>query len=120
MKLNFMLNDYESSYKDLLKKSRKPSMNWRKTRSVCINIYKDINNFNPEFMEKLFKVCKTNRAQREQYKLNLGISKSNQFFFGTKSLCMQGPTVWNALPFNIKSKETFHTFKDVNSISELL
>ena len=37
-----MLNDYESSYKDLLKKSRKPIMNRRRTRSLCIEIYKTI------------------------------------------------------------------------------
>ena len=39
-----MLNDYEISYKDLLKKSGNPSMNLRRTRSLCIEIYKTINN----------------------------------------------------------------------------
>ena len=63
--LRFMLNDYESSYEDLLKKSGNPSMNLRRTRSLCIEIQKTINNLNPEFMENLFKIRKTNRAQRE-------------------------------------------------------
>ena len=45
--LRFMLNDYESSSKDLLKKSRNPSMNLRRTRSLCIEIYKTMNNLNP-------------------------------------------------------------------------
>ena len=36
--LRFMLNDYESSYEDLLKRSRNPSMNLRRTRSLCIEI----------------------------------------------------------------------------------
>ena len=39
-----MLNDYEISYKDLLKKSGNPSMNLRRTRSLCIEIYQTINN----------------------------------------------------------------------------
>ena len=60
--LRFMFNDYESSYEDLLKKSGKPSMNLRRTRSLCMEIYKTINNTNPEFMKSLFKVCKANRA----------------------------------------------------------
>ena len=47
---------------------------------------------NPEFMKKI-------RAQREQYKLNLEIPKSNQVSFGTESLCIQGSRVLNALPF---------------------
>ena len=111
--LRFMLNDYESSDEDLLKKSGNPSMNRRRTRSLCIEIYKTINNLNPEFMKNLFKVRKTNRAQREQYKLNLEIPKSNQVSFGTNSLRIQGPRVWNALPFHNKSKETLQAFKYV-------
>ena len=50
------------------------------------NLQNYINNLNPEFMKNLFKVRKTNRAQREQYKLNLEIQKSNQVYFSTKSL----------------------------------
>ena len=86
---DFMLNDYENSCKDLLsKKSGKPSMNLRRTRSLCTEIYKTINNLNPEFIKNLFKVCKTNRAQKEQYKLNSEIPKFNQVSFGIKSLRM--------------------------------
>ena len=54
--LRFMLNDYESSYEDLLKNSGNPSMNLRRTRSLCKEIYKTIKNLNPEFMKNLFKV----------------------------------------------------------------
>ena len=86
-------------------------MNLRRTRSLCIEIYKTINNLNPEFMEKFFKVRKTNTALREQYKLNLEIPKSNQDSFGTKSLRAPGPRVWNALSFHIKSKENLLAFK---------
>ena len=66
--LCFMLNDYESSNEDLLKKSGNPSMNLKRTRSLCTEIYKIVNNLNPEFMKILFKVRKTNRAPREQAK----------------------------------------------------
>ena len=66
--LCFMLNDYESSNEDLLKKSGNPSMNLKRTRSLCTEIYKIVNNLNSEFMKILFKVRKTNRAWREQAK----------------------------------------------------
>ena len=49
-----MLNDYESSYKDLLKKSRKPIMNLRRTRSLCIEIYKTILII---YIQNLWKIC---------------------------------------------------------------
>ena len=61
-----MLNDYESSYEDLLKKSGNPSMNLKRTRSLCIEIFKTVTNLNPEFMKNVFKVRKTNRAQEKK------------------------------------------------------
>ena len=87
-----MLNDYESSYEDLLNKSGNPSLNLRRPKSLCIEIYKTINNLNPEFRKKLFKVLKTNRARKEQYNLNLEIPKSYwlyvsvYFVFGRNSV----------------------------------
>ena len=50
-----MLNNYESSYEDLLKKSGNPSLNLRRAKSLCKEIYKTINNLNPEFMKKFSK-----------------------------------------------------------------
>ena len=73
--MRFMLNDYESSYEELLKKAGTPRMNLGRTISSCIGIYKTINNLNPELIKNLFKVCKISRADREQYKINLKISK---------------------------------------------
>ena len=61
-----MLNDYESSYEDLLKKSGNPSMNLKRTRSLCIEIFKTVTNLNTEFMKNVFKVRKTNRAQAKK------------------------------------------------------
>ena len=66
-----MKNDYKSFYKELLRRSEKPSIYLSRTRTLCIAIYKTINNLNPEFMKNLFKVLKTNRARRLQSKLNL-------------------------------------------------
>ena len=99
-----MLNDYKSSYKELLRRSEKPSIYLTRTRTLCIAIYKTINNLNLEFMKNLFKVLKTNRAQRYQFKLNLELSKSNQVSFGTKSLYIQDCKVWNYIPFPVKFK----------------
>ena len=104
--LRFMLNDYEGSYEDSLKKSGNPGMSLRRTSSLCIEIYKTINYLNPEFMRNLFKFRKTNGAQRE---------KSNEVSFGTKGLRIQCTRVWNALPFHIKSKENLWAFKYVTT-----
>ena len=68
-------------------------MNLRRTRSLCIGIYKTLNYLNLEFMKDLFRLRATKRILREKYKFNLEIPKSNQVTFVTKSLHIQGPKV---------------------------
>ena len=46
-------------------------------------------------MKNRFKVCKTNRTQRQQDNLNLKIPKSDQVCFGARDLHLQGPRVWD-------------------------
>ena len=82
-------------------------MNPRRTRSLRIEIYKTINNLNPESMKNLFKVRKTNRALRGQYKLNIEIPKFNQVFFGTKSLRIQGPRIGTHYLSTLNPKKIF-------------
>ena len=50
--LHLMLNDHECSYKDLLKRSGKPSMNLQKIRTLYIKIYKTINKIKPRIHKK--------------------------------------------------------------------
>ena len=45
--LRFLLNDYVSSYEQLLEKSDKCNMNIRRLRFLCIEIYKTLNDLNP-------------------------------------------------------------------------
>ena len=48
---------------------------------------------NNKFRKGLFRLSVTNRVQKEKYKFNLEISKSNQVTFGSKSLGIKGPKV---------------------------
>ena len=45
--LRFLYEDYVSSYEELLQKARKETMKVNRVRSLCIEIYKSINNVNP-------------------------------------------------------------------------
>ena len=65
-------------------------------------------------MKDLFRLRATKRVQREKYKFNLEIPKSSQVIFGTRSLRMQGPRVWNSLPYHIKVAENLEIFKRVS------
>ena len=97
--LRFLYDDYMTIwlYNELLEKSGRPEMNLSRQRTLCIEIYKTLNDLNPSFMKNIFKERETNRLVPEKYKLNLTVPKSNQFTFWTKSLKSYGPKIWNSL-----------------------
>ena len=59
--LRFLSNNYEISYEELLLESDRAIMNVNRLRLLCIEIYKTINNLNPEFMRDLFSLRETSR-----------------------------------------------------------
>ena len=64
-------------------------------------------------MNKIFKLRKTNREIRSNYKLNLNVPTINQVSFGDKSLRYYGPKIGNLLPFHRKSSENLEVFKNI-------
>ena len=50
--LRFWVNDYVSSYEQLLEKSGKCNMNIPRLRFLCIEIYKTLNDLKPSFMKE--------------------------------------------------------------------
>ena len=109
--LNFLYNDYEISYEELLLKSGRATMNVIRLRILSIEIYKTINNLNPELMRDLFSLRETSSLIRKKYMLNLSISVHSQVIFGSKSLRVFRPKVWNSLPYHIKSSENLELLK---------
>ena len=111
--LRFLLNDYVSSYEQLLERSGKCNINIGRLRCVCIEIYETLNDLNPSFMKEIFEKRDENRVTRDRYKLNLDIPRRNQVTFGAKSLKFHGPKIWNALLVNIKTPENLNAFKNL-------
>ena len=64
-------------------------------------------------MNQIFELRKTNRAVRNQYKVNLELPTINEVTFGAKIIRYLGPKIWNSLLFNIKSSESLITFKRI-------
>ena len=91
--LRFLYEDYVSSYEELLQKAGKETMKVNRLRSLCIEIYKLINNIKPMYMDELFKIRKTSRVVRSNYKLNLDVPTINQVSFGDKSLRYYRPKI---------------------------
>ena len=106
-----MYDNFEASYEDLLSKGGKSAMNVRRLSTLCVEIYKTLNDLNPSFMNNIFKLKINGREVCDKYKLNLDIPKWNQKTFRCKSLKVLGPKIWNNLPYHVKSSETLDTFK---------
>ena len=93
----FFYEDYVLSYEELLQKAGKETMKVNRLRSLCIEIYKSKNNINATCLNEIFKLRKTSRVVRSNYKLYLDVSTINQASFSDRALDTTG------LKFGIRS-----------------
>ena len=107
----FLHDDYESDYLTLLKDSGSVSMEIRRMRYLCIEIYKTLNNLNPGYMKDIFQVQQSAYSTRRPY--NIKVPRVNQTTFGTRSIRYEGAKIWNHLPNSLKSAETLEIFKSL-------
>ena len=109
--LRFLHDDNESSYEELLIQTGKNSMNVNRLKSLCIDIFKTINDMNPYYLKEIFELAVKQRPVRQQHIYNLKTISVRTTTFGTKSLTVLGPTVWNKLPAHLKSAKNLVDFK---------
>ena len=69
------------------------SMNVKRLRALCVELYKTINKLNPNFMRDLFKLQFTNMPVREKYKMNMIVPEFSQVSSGKKNLRTFGPNL---------------------------
>ena len=106
--LRLILNDYENDYKTLLEKSGKDSMKIRRIKTLAIEIFKTVNEFNPSFMKNIFTIKRNPRIRP----FDLLVRTRNTEKYGNKSLTALGPKIWNALPEIVKKETSFKKFKE--------
>ena len=106
--LRILLNDNTSDYNTLLIKSGKPSMEIKRLRSLATEVFKTLNNLNPTFMKNIF-TSKVNAKVRPN---DIVVRTRNSATYGDKSLTALGPKIWNSLPENIKSENSYNKFKE--------
>ena len=80
--MRFLYKSYNTSYEDLLLKSGILSMNVKRLRTLCVEIFETLNSLNLSFMKEIFSLRQTNALVRKKYKLNLDIPSYNQVTFG--------------------------------------
>ena len=107
--LRFQFNDFELSYEDLLNKAGKSTMLVNRLRTICLEIYKTINGENPTYMNEIFEKSLDRISPRHPN--NLKTPSVKQSTFGTRSIRVLGPEIWNKLPEDLKSATSILEFK---------
>ena len=107
--LRLTLNDYKSDYKTLLDKSGKESMKIGRIKTLAIEIFKNVNELNPNFMKTIF-TSKTNSRVRP---FDLLVKNRNTEKYGSKSLTTLEPKIWNSLPENVKKKHPLANSRNI-------
>ena len=72
-------------------------MKIRRIKTLAIEIFKTVNELNPNFIKTIF-TSKTNS------RFDLLVKNRNTEKYGSKSLMTLGPKIWNALPENVKKR----------------
>ena len=52
--IGILYNDFSSDYASILKKSGKSTMEVKRLRTLALEVYKTVNNLNPEYMKEIF------------------------------------------------------------------
>ena len=109
--LRFVLNDYQSNYHDLLNNSEATGIKIMKIRLLAIEVYKCVNNFNPEYINEMF--TKKNCPYDLRDTCILERPKAYTTKYGLKSFRNYGAKTWNLLPNNCKSAVSLLDLKNM-------
>ena len=101
-------DDYDSDYDILLRKSGKVTMEIKRLRILAIEIFKTVNNLNPNYMTDTF-IPKLHPKVRPH---DILVKHHNTITYGTKRLKTLDPKIWNQLPEDIKLETSYTTFKE--------
>ena len=75
-KLRILYNDSTSGYNQLLNKSRKASIEVKRLRKLTLEIFKTLNNLNPEYMKEIF--YKTTNLTCRSFNIKVNQNNTNK------------------------------------------
>ena len=107
--LRVILNDYISSYPDLLLKARSNCIYVQNLHVILSECFKYVNKLNPDTLVDVFNESTHDHNTRGLQKLQLPQPYSETH--GINSFTYQAPKLWNSLPDDIKSADDLKDFK---------
>ena len=112
--IRILFNDFNSDASVLLSRANKTSFLIKQHKNLAIEIFKTMKNLNPEYMKDIFVKNESpyNLRDNSRHINDLVNNRYRAFTYGECSLRTLGPTIWNALPSNIKNAKTLFAFKN--------
>ena len=108
--LQVVYNTYEKSYNELLILNRNISVHQKHLHFLTTEVYKSVNNLNPQFMWNYFNISTLSYEPRKGNKVNLPETRTCRY--GINSLLFRGALLWNNLPRNVKESHSVAEFKE--------
>ena len=108
--LRWVHNDYESAYSIILKKSNSSTLYLKRVRIIAQETFKVINNQSPLYSRELIRF-RNSRYPTRNTNVDIYIPRVNQVKFGKRSFTYEAPVLWNSLPNEIRTVESFSVFK---------
>ena len=109
--LRVTLNNYTSSYSDMLEVVKRPTPYISRIKNIAIETSKSVKGLNPEYMGSLFLFSTTSYCTRGGSKLVQ--PKVNTISFGINRFAYQGSKIWNNLPQGVKDIPCLIACKDL-------
>ena len=107
--LRVVLNDYTSSYTELLRMMKRPSLYVSRIKDILLDVYKTTNGTNPSFLCDLFTSSDIPYDVRDPYILVQPKVRTEKY--GKHSFRYFGSKVWNELPMEMKNASDLEHFK---------
>ena len=108
--LQVLYNTYGKSYNELLILNRGISIHQKHLHFLATEVYKSVNNLNPQFMWNYFNISSLPYELRKGNKENL--PETGTCRYGINSLLFRGALLWNNLPRNVKESHSVAEFKE--------
>ena len=107
--LRFIYNDFSNSYEDLLVKSKLPSLQLRRMRTLALESFKIVHGKSPLFLQDLI-VLKNNRYNF-RYSNTAEVTQARTSRYGLSSFRHMAATVWNSLSNEARNMTSFNQFR---------
>ena len=108
--LHIVYRDYNSSFKDLLKKDNSVCIHHRNIHSLTVELFKVKENLSNTTMNDIFPIRVLNYDLRSQTDFFRNTANSTKF--GLNSLRYFASNVWSMIPIEIKNFSTVGMFKN--------